>query len=135
MGRGDDVGDDRRGGRFEELEDDDTPPFDAVADPIRPLGMPMQIARISSAAYPSSGPAAIAGIEDMLRSQGAMRSIIPSTVSSKLFDNPKMNTFQCMEYTRVKQPSGGYREFGSFREGDIGEERVTEKRFQRMSAK
>lgn len=41
----------------------------------------------------------------------------------------KSGTFHFMEYTKVRNPSGGFDEFGVTREGDTNNDRVTEKRF------
>ena len=43
--------------------------------------------------------------------------------------NMKSGTFHFTEYTRVRNPSGGFDEFGMTREGDTNSDRVTEKRY------
>lgn len=58
-------------------------------------------------------------------------SIIPEEMSSP--GDLKRGSFQVLEYTKVRNPSGGFDEFGFSRQGDMQNDRVTEKRFQRKS--
>lgn len=81
----------------------------------------------------SSSSAALAGflgtgIEDMFSS-----SIIPEELSSSAGRSLKPGTFHILEYTKVRNPGGGFDEFGFTRQGDMRNDRVTEKRFERKS--
>lgn len=58
-------------------------------------------------------------------------SIVPEELTSS--GGLKPGTFQILEYTKVRNPGGGFDEFGFTRQGDIKNERVTEKRFERKS--
>lgn len=68
------------------------------------------------------------GIEDMFSS-----SIIPDELSSSAGRSLKPGTFHILEYTKVRNPGGGFDEFGFTRQGDTRNDRVTEKRFERKS--
>lgn len=63
-----------------------------------------------------------------------MQSIIPQEFGGS---NPKRDippgTFHFMEYTKTRNASGGFDEFGLTREGDTNNDRVTEKRFHKKS--
>ena len=67
-----------------------------------------------------------ADMQDMFSS-----SIIPEELSSH--GDLKRGSFQVLEYTKVRNPSGGFDEFGFTRQGDMKNDRVTEKRFERKS--
>ena len=59
-----------------------------------------------------------------------------SIVPGELAPSPgglKSGSFQVLEYTKVRNPEGGYDEFGFTRHGDLRSDRVTEKRFERKS--
>ena len=70
------------------------------------------------------------GIHDMFSD-----SIVPAELhmSSSSSGGLKPGTFQILEYTKVRNPGGGFDEFGFTRQGDIKHNRVTEKRFERKS--
>ncbi|CAN0597906.1 unnamed protein product, partial [Ectocarpus sp. 12 AP-2014] len=59
-------------------------------------------------------------------------SIIPEELASSRGDL-KRGSFQVLEYTKVRNPEGGFDEFGFTRQGDMKHDRVTEKRFERKS--
>lgn len=59
-------------------------------------------------------------------------SIIPEELASSHGDL-KRGSFQVLEYTKVRNPGGGFDEFGFTRQGDMKHDRVTEKRFERKS--
>lgn len=59
-------------------------------------------------------------------------SIIPEELASSHGDL-KRGSFQVLEYTKVRNPEGGFDEFGFTRQGDMKHDRVTEKRFERKS--
>lgn len=59
-------------------------------------------------------------------------SIVPEELSSSP-GGLKPGTFQILEYTKVRNPGGGFDEFGFTRQGDMQNDRVTEKRFERKS--
>lgn len=100
----------------------------SLVDLLRPLE--------SSSSSPSStsSSAALAGflgtgIEDMFSS-----SIVPEELSSSAGGRSlKPGTFHILEYTKVRNPGGGFDEFGFTRQGDMRNDRVTEKRFERKS--
>ncbi len=68
---------------------------------------------------------------------GMLQSIIPEEFGvlgsmgnmGNMGNNMQSGTFHFMEYTKVRNPGGGFDEFGVTREGDTSQERVTEKRF------
>ena len=57
-------------------------------------------------------------------------SIIPEEMSH---GDLKRGSFHVLEYTKVRNPEGGFDEFGFTRQGDMKNDRVTEKRFERKS--
>ncbi|CAM9103103.1 unnamed protein product [Ectocarpus sp. 8 AP-2014] len=59
-------------------------------------------------------------------------SIIPEEMAQSHGDL-KRGSFQVLEYTKVRNPGGGFDEFGFTRQGDMKHDRVTEKRFERKS--
>jgi curved DNA-binding protein CbpA len=59
-------------------------------------------------------------------------SIIPEEMSSST-GSLKPGSFQVLEYTKVRNSDGGFDEFGFTRQGDMRNDRVTEKRFERKS--
>ncbi|CAM9104074.1 unnamed protein product [Ectocarpus sp. 12 AP-2014] len=59
-------------------------------------------------------------------------SIIPEEMASSHGDLQR-GSFQVLEYTKVRNPDGGFDEFGFTRQGDMKHDRVTEKRFERKS--
>ncbi len=101
----------------------------SLGDLLRPLE-----SSSSSPSSMSSASAALAGflgtgIEDMFSS-----SIIPEELSSSAGGRSlKSGTFHILEYTKVRNPDGGFDEFGFTRQGDTRNDRVTEKRFERKS--
>lgn len=65
---------------------------------------------------------------------GMLQSIIPEEFGAlgnmgTSGNNMQPGTFHFMEYTKVRNPGGGFDEFGVTREGDTNQARVTEKRF------
>ncbi len=60
-------------------------------------------------------------------------SIVPEELAKTSPGDLKRGTFQVLEYTKVRNPEGGYDEFGFTRQGDMKHDRVTEKRFERKS--
>lgn len=60
-------------------------------------------------------------------------SIIPEELASSSHGDLKRGSFQVLEYTKVRNPEGGFDEFGFTRQGDMKHDRVTEKRFERKS--
>ena len=82
----------------------------------------------SQSPSPSSLMAALgAGIDDLFSG-----SIVPEELARSA-GGLKSGSFQVLEYTKVRNPDGGYDEFGFTRHGDVRSDRVTEKRFQRKS--
>ena len=64
-----------------------------------------------------------------------LQSIIPEELGdmTSIGSHMKPGTFHFMEYTKVRNTSGGFDEFGLTREGDTNNDRVTEKRYHRKS--
>ena len=60
-------------------------------------------------------------------------SIIPEELASTSHGHLKRGSFHVLEYTKVRNPDGGFDEFGFTRQGDMKHDRVTEKRFERKS--
>jgi len=119
------------------VETESIVPFE-VFQPYEPFGAVGAIGNLGSLLAPvetsnnSRSPAsALMGIlgED-LRDMFS-NSIIPEEMSSH--GDLKRGSFQVFEYTKVRNPSGGFDEFGFSRQGDMKNDRVTEKRFQRKS--
>lgn len=84
-------------------------------------------------ASPSRSPASsIVGLLGADMHNMFSNSIIPEEMASSHGDL-KSGSFQVLEYTKVRNPGGGFDEFGFTRQGDIRNDRVTEKRFERKS--
>lgn len=117
--------------------------------PLGPVGAVRSIRRIGSMgtvgsgsasastarAADSPGPLSLVGmlgadIQDMFSN-----SIVPEelSASSCVSGGLKPGNFQVLEYTKVRNPGGGFDEFGYTRHGDLRNDRVTEKRFERKS--
>lgn len=105
--------------------------------PIRPIGSmgPVGSGSASASSSTSSGPLSLVGmlgadIQDMFSN-----SIVPEelSASSCVSGGLKPGNFQVLEYTKVRNPGGGFDEFGYTRHGDLRNDRVTEKRFERKS--
>ena len=91
------------------------------------------ISELLGSIVPMTPASTFGGIDDIFSSHMNMiQSIIPNELN---MEPGKMGsgTFHFTEYTRVRNSSGGYDEFGLTREGDTQNDRVTEKRFRKKS--
>lgn len=112
-------------------------PFEGF-QPYAPFGALGALSNLSSVLgpveiSPSRSPASsLMGLlgEDVL--DMFSNSIIPEAMSSSP-GSLKQGTFSVLEYTKVRNPDGGFDEFGFTRQGDMKNDRVTEKRFERKS--
>jgi curved DNA-binding protein CbpA len=133
------------------------PPFDPLASllgsfgalgPLGPVGSvgPDSIddsgCSGSGSIVPFGSVGSVGSIGSMMEGHmGLLQSIIPDEIRSIGSGNGNGNggmgrgmrsgTFHFMEYTKTRNQSGGYDEFGVTREGDTNNDRVTEKRFHR----
>lgn len=99
--------------------------MDSISSALTSFGSPFGVSGSSRSSIES-----MMGIESI----GSMlSSIIPQELQGSVSGTPKSGTFQFMEYTKVRNSSGGYDEFGTSREGDLNNDHVTERRFNRKS--
>lgn len=103
---------------------------------IEPIGSMGPIGSISSMVPFGSSRGTSTGITDPIGSMlsghmDLLQSIIPEGFGDvgTHGNNMQSGTFHFMEYTKVRNPGGGFDEFGVTREGDSNQDRVTEKRF------
>ncbi|CAM9092433.1 unnamed protein product [Ectocarpus sp. 12 AP-2014] len=87
----------------------------------------------SAASFP--GPLSLVGMLDTDAEDMFSHSIVPEelSASSCIPGGLQPGNFQVLEYTKVRNPGGGFDEFGYTRHGDLRNDRVTEKRFERKS--
>ena len=122
-------------------------PFETFPMPFQPLsalsalgalgniGFDSPMSSPRSSRSPASSVMGLIGADmhDMLSSDMLSKSIIPQELAASSSGKLKPGTFHFLEYTKVRNPDGGFDEFGFTRQGDIRNERVTEKRFERKS--
>lgn len=112
-------------------------PFEAL-NPLQPFGALGVLGNLGSLLSPMETSPSRSPVSSLLSLVGSdmhdmfSNSIVPEELTSSSGDL-KPGTFQILEYTKVRNPGGGFDEFGFTRQGDMKNERVTEKRFERKS--
>lgn len=115
-------------------------PFEAL-NPLQPfgaLGALGALGNLGSLLSPMETSPSRSPVSSLLSLVGSdmhdmfSNSIVPEGLTSSS-GGLKPGTFQILEYTKVRNPGGGFDEFGFTRQGDMKHERVTEKRFERKS--
>lgn len=113
-------------------------PFETTFQPFQPFGVLGALGNLGSLispvqTSPSRSPASslMGLLGDDLHDMFS-NSIIPEEMSSSS-GSLKPGSFHVLEYTKVRNPDGGFDEFGFTRQGDTRNDRVTEKRFERKS--
>ena len=112
-------------------------PFEGFG-PMRAFGAPGVLGGLGSLLSPMETAPSRSPASHLLSVIGSdMHSMFSnSIVPEELSLSPgglKPGTFQILEYTKVRNPGGGFDEFGFTRQGDMQNDRVTEKRFERKS--
>lgn len=119
-------------------EDQSCVPFDSSFGPMQPFGVRGVLGSLGSLLSPMETAPSRSPASTLLSLVGSdMHSMFSnSIVPEELSLTPgglKPGTFQILEYTKVRNPGGGFDEFGFTRQGDMQNDRVTEKRFERKS--
>jgi len=125
----------------EEMQDCDmgsVVPFEAF-QPMQPFGALGALGSLGSLLSPIETSPSRSPVSSLLSFVGSdmqdvfSNSIVPEELASSSAGGLKPGTFHILEYTKVRNPGGGFDEFGYTRQGDMRKERVTEKRFERKS--
>lgn len=133
--------DEREGGTATDTATSTVVPYETFQsfEPFRAIGALGNMNTLGSLLGPMQGVSSRSPASSLMDLLGAdvhsmfSDSIVPEALAPSSHGDLKRGSFHVLEYTKVRNPDGGFDEFGFTRQGDMKHDRVTEKRFERKS--